>query len=95
MLVASPKHAFPPFNAGVVSDLERVFSPPPHDFEQDDQSPKGPQTQSTGHASVLQEDISVACPLHACPPFDASVATDLERVFSPPPQDFEHEDQSP
>ena len=47
VLVASPKHAFPPFNAGVVSDRERVFSPPPHDFEQDDQSPKGPQTQST------------------------------------------------
>ena len=46
--VAFPSQAFPPFDAGVETDLWQDFSPPPHVFEQDDHSPYGPHLQSTG-----------------------------------------------
>ena len=91
----TPSHSLPPFDAKVSFDLERVFTPPPQDFEHEDQRPKTPHLQSTGHALVLHEVVSLTSPLQSFPPFEATVNFDLDRDFCPPPQDFEHELHSP
>ena len=92
--VAFPEQSCPPFDAAVATSLVRVFSPPPHDTEQDDQSPYDPHRQLTGQPPVLQATDSVASPSQSCPPFDAGVSTSLVRDFSPPPHDTVQDDQS-
>jgi hypothetical protein len=41
-------HALPPKDMGVITDLVRVISPPPHDLEQAEYSDHSLLTQSTG-----------------------------------------------
>ena len=93
--VSSPSQGCPPFDAGISSSLERDFLPSPHVFEQDDQLPKGPHSQSTGHNSMLQSTVSVSSPSQGCHPLDAGISTSLERDFSPPPHVLEQVDHSP
>ena len=93
--MAFPSHTRPPFDVEVANGLKRNWSPPPHDLEHNDHSPKGPHSQSTGHASVLQICDSVLFPSHARPPFNAGEANGLERDCSPPLHDLEHVDHSP
>ena len=82
-------------DANLITFLERDFSPPPHVFEQGDQSPYGPHSQSTAHPSVLHGLVSVASPSQAFPPLFSGVDTYRWRDFSPPPHVFEQDDHSP
>ena len=91
---SSPTHSLPPLAACLTFDLERDLSPPPQVLEHEDHLLYGPQSQSIGHALVLQVVLSFSSPTHSFPPFVACLTLDLERDLSPPPQVLEHEDHS-
>jgi len=69
-----------------------VCVPPPQVFEQVDHS-LHEDTQSHGQACVLQDCERVVAG-HSLPPFEAGVVTLQLEVCVPPPQVFEHSDQS-
>ena len=48
-----------------------------------------------GQGPTLHDSVSVAAPVHRAPPFDAGVASVLERVLVPSPQDSLQADQVP
>ena len=48
-----------------------------------------------GHGFVLQFSVLDDSPLQLFPPYLAGFEIVLEAVISPPPQVFEHSDQSP
>ena len=48
-----------------------------------------------GHASELQDSVSVAEPLHAAPPCAAAISSGLVRVLEPPPHVAEQVDHPP
>jgi hypothetical protein len=87
--------ARPPFDAGVTTVRVRCWVPPPHVFEQTDQSLQALTAQSTGggHAWLLHGCISARAG-QAAPPLEAGVMTARVRPWVPPPQLFEHIDQS-
>ena len=47
IFMSFPLHSNPPYRAGIATVLLDVFSPPPQDFEQSDQSLKSDHSQST------------------------------------------------
>ena len=56
---ASAGHALPPCCACLVMTRRATCVPPPHERLHGPKAPRLPLTQSTGHAALLQDDVSV------------------------------------
>lgn len=90
-----PVHSAPPQLDVTATDLDLSWVPPPQVAEQEPKDPQLFHSQSTGQHCVLQLLESDAEPVQLGPPQLDGTATDLERLWVPPPQLTEHDPKDP